>query len=123
MQPRSGAAYRELCFSLERDADEYALAQTRDPLALASAICKAALHQRVGLPAIGLGRQGRVALRLEHLLAGGRRRAGPRVERAAQLLAASMFALMLLVAAIGPVWALARPGSLPHIPGSSGWNC
>jgi hypothetical protein len=121
-QPGAKTAYRELCFSLERDADEYALRQTRDPLALASAICKAALAQRRTVPVLGLRGETRVSLRLEYLLAGGRQRAGAHVERAAQMLAALMFALVLFMAVAAPVWALARPGSLPHVP-VSGWDC
>jgi Zn-dependent protease with chaperone function len=122
-QPGAKAAYRELSFSLERDADEYALEQTRNPLALASAICKAALAQRDAIPAMGLRGESRVSLRLEYLLAGGRQRAGARVERAAQMLAALMLALVLFMAVAAPVWAMARPGSLPHVPGSLGWHC
>jgi hypothetical protein len=121
-QPGAKAAYRELCFSLERDADEYALRQTRNPLALASAICKAALAQRDTVPVMGLRGESRVSLRLEYLLAGGRQRAGARLERGAQMLAAAMLAVVLFLAVAAPVWALARPGSLPHVP-ASGWNC
>ena len=40
--PGSRAAERQLALSLERDADEQAVRSTGDPLALASAICKAA---------------------------------------------------------------------------------
>ncbi|MGI8512945.1 MAG: M56 family metallopeptidase [Solirubrobacteraceae bacterium] len=40
--PGSRRAIRELSFHLERDADQWALQRTHDPLALASAICKAA---------------------------------------------------------------------------------
>lgn len=121
-QPGAKAAYRELCFSLERDADEYALQQTRDPLALASAICKAALAQHHTVPALSLRGGTRVSLRLEYLLAGGRQRAATHFERAAQMLAALMLALALFMAVAAPAWALARPGSLPHVP-ASGWNC
>lgn len=46
--PGSGRAYLELHYHLERDADEYAVRSTGDPLALASAICKVA---GAGLPA------------------------------------------------------------------------
>jgi len=44
--PGSRRAFEELHFHLERDADEYAVRRTGDPLALANAICKAALPQR-----------------------------------------------------------------------------
>jgi hypothetical protein len=121
-QPGSKAAYRELCFSLERDADEYALQQTRDPLALASAICKAGLAQRRTVPVLGLRGDTRVTLRLEYLLAGGRQRAGAHFERAAQMLAALMLAVVLFMAVAAPAWAIAEPGTLPHLP-ASGWHC
>lgn len=44
--PGSRRAFEELHFHLERDADEYAVRRTGDPLALANAICKAALGDR-----------------------------------------------------------------------------
>lgn len=40
--PGARHAFRDLRFHLERDADEYAVRRTGDPLALASAICKVA---------------------------------------------------------------------------------
>ena len=40
--PGTNRAYRELHYHLERDADEYAVRRTGNPLALASAICKVA---------------------------------------------------------------------------------
>jgi hypothetical protein len=122
-QPGARAAYRELCFSLERDADEYALRQTVDPLALASAICKAALSPAGRLPATGLRGESRVSLRLESLLAGGSGRAAVPVERATRLLAVSMLALTLFLAVAAPAWAIVGPGCLPHLPSTSGWAC
>ena len=44
--PGSRRAFEELHFHLERDADEYAVRRTGDPLALANAICKAALGEK-----------------------------------------------------------------------------
>lgn len=44
--PGSNAAKRGLDLALERDADLFAVNHTSDPLALASAICKAAMGQR-----------------------------------------------------------------------------
>jgi hypothetical protein len=43
--PGTRAAARELLFHLERDADRFALARRHSAAALASAICKAALHE------------------------------------------------------------------------------
>ena len=100
--PASAAAERALHLSLERDADEYAVARTSDPLSLASAICKAAGS---GIPrALAALRGGEVAIRLHQLVEhGGRRRSSTAVERCAQLLAAVMaaatFALLVGVSA------------------------
>ncbi len=62
--PGSRRAIEELHFHLERDADEYAVRRTGDPLALANAICKAALgDQRHGAAAFSLaGHVGRARL-------------------------------------------------------------
>lgn len=38
--PGTKLAMKQFCFHLERDADQWAVARTRNPLALASAICK-----------------------------------------------------------------------------------
>jgi Zn-dependent protease with chaperone function len=123
-QPGTAAAYRELCFSLERDADEYALDQTRNPLALASAICKAAAGQAAGAtPLIGLHGRSRVTLRLEYLMAGGRQRASDTVEKGARMLALAMLGLTLFLAASGPGFALARGVILPGLPSAATWNC
>jgi Zn-dependent protease with chaperone function len=122
-QPGSAAVYRELCFSLERDADEYALAQTRNPLALASAICKAAMGQGPAAPLMGLHGRGRVALRLDYLLAGGRQRASYPVERGTRMLALAMLALTLFLAAVGSGLAVAHGVILPGLPGGVTWTC
>jgi Zn-dependent protease with chaperone function len=104
--PGTRAAHRGLEFSLERDADEYAVRHTRDPLALASAICKVA---RCTAPsfAVSLGGRGRVAQRVAHLLGEGVR-AGATREWASRLLAAAMAALVLAVSG-GIVWGIAAP--------------
>jgi hypothetical protein len=122
-QPGTAAAYRELCFSLERDADEYALAQTRNPLALASAICKAAAGQLPAAPLMGLHGRNRVALRLEYLMAGGRHRASNAVEKGARMLAIAMLALSLFLAASGPSFALEHGVILPGLPSGASWQC
>lgn len=107
--PGTAAAERELAFSLERDADEFAVSRTRNPLALASAICKAT-HARSASAAVpALGGRGSVAQRLDDLLAGGRRRSGRRLERSARVLALVMVTLVALVTVTVPSWALAAP--------------
>jgi hypothetical protein len=69
--PGTPAASRELLFHLERDADRFALRQ-HSPAALASAICKAALHEppqgRLGGVAFSLGGGGVVSRRVRQLL-------------------------------------------------------
>lgn len=64
--PGTQAAERELLFNLERDADEFAVRATNDPLALASAICKAAAGRAINYAAALQGRGG-MATRLSYL--------------------------------------------------------
>lgn len=113
--PGTVAAERGLALSLEREADEYAVAQTHDPLALASAICKAA-GGRFSVLAPGLGGRGAVAIRLECLLD---RRPAPRTrafERHVRWLASSLAVLTLALAPSAPAWAMAEqpPASPEH---------
>ena len=113
--PGTKRAERELAFSLERDADEYAVLRTRDPLALASAICKAATGDPS--PALtALGGRGRTTLRVEHLLAGARRPCAVALERSARTLAACLAVLALALGLTLPGWALAAP-SPAHVLG------
>ena len=121
--PGTNAAHRELAFNLERDADEYALSQTRDPLALASAICKAAAGQATAAPLMGLRGQSRLSLRLDYLMDGGRQRGSRQLERTVRALATVMLALTIFLAISAPSWALTRPDSLPPLPGSAAWHC
>lgn len=106
--PGTSRAQRELHFSLERDADEYAVGQTRDPLALASAICKAAIGPAAFRSATGLGGEGSVADRLGHLTgdAGG---ASTFAARATLALACLLAAITVGLWASLPTWALAAP--------------
>jgi Zn-dependent protease with chaperone function len=105
--PGTKAAARELRLCLERDADEYAVARTGDPLALASAICKAATRG-TPLGATGLGGSGRVVSRLDYLQGRGLR-AGHGLERGTRLLAASSATLVVALALTLPIWAMAVP--------------
>jgi hypothetical protein len=116
--PGTRAAQRELHFHLERDADEYAVAQTNDPLALASAICKAATSGPRGL--IALRGRGHARLRLGYLIDDKPGRAGPGLEAATRAVAV-LFAtasvavgVSLPVLAIGHVPAVALDADCHH---------
>lgn len=118
--PGTRRAEGELRFSLERDADEYAVRQTDDPLSLASAICKAA--GTAPLPsATGLGDGARVALRLDYL-AGSAPRAGRTLERGARLLGLGLTLMVLALSATLPSWALAAPRA-EHTVSAVGEHC
>ncbi|MGI8712202.1 MAG: M48 family metalloprotease [Solirubrobacteraceae bacterium] len=106
--PGTRSASAELAFHLERDADAYALARQHDPLALASAICKAALAtstEATHTP-VDAGRSvaGRVRLLCED--APDPRR---RLDRALGLAAAATVALTLWLALAAP--SVAAPGA------------
>lgn len=105
--PGTRVAQRGLIFNLERDADEYAVERTRDPLALASAIGKTAATALPGTA--GLVGRGGVALRMRYLLAGGRCRSTPGVERTARATAAVLGVLVVGLTATVPAWGVATP--------------
>lgn len=105
--PGTAAAERALRFQLERDADEYAVAHTRDPLALASAICKAATGG-VLAGATGLRGSGCVTMRLDYLEGDGQR-AGRALERGIQALAVALVLSCIGLLATLPSWAMAVP--------------
>lgn len=94
--PGTRAAHRELLFHLERDADAWALARRHDPLALASAICKAAgvASDRPALTALG----GACATRRVGELLDGP--SPPARSRPAIGAATAMVALVLLLTAV-----------------------
>ena len=106
--PGSRQALGQLRFHLERDADEYAVHRTGDPLALASVICKAARDEFPAGPALaGLAGHG-VPARLRLLLDRSEAHPSRAVELAGRVLAGSLVALILLLAAATP--ALAQTG-------------
>ena len=105
--PGTGTAHRGLVFNLERDADEYAVERTRDPLALASAIGKTAAGPLAGTA--GLAGKSGVALRMSYLMSGGICRSTSRVERAARAVAACLAVLVVGFTATLPAWAVAAP--------------
>jgi hypothetical protein len=109
--PGTRAAEERLVFSLERDADEYAVRKTRDPLALASAICKAlgAVPRPIGAALTG---RGRASARLTYLLERDRARRHAASEHAARALAVVLAALVLSLGASLPAWAASGPP--PH---------
>jgi hypothetical protein len=106
--PGTRAAQRGLRFQLERDADAYAVRRLRDPLALATAISKAAVDSAPpGLAS--LGGKGGVGLRLRELVEGGQVRSAT-AERGAKLLAVGLAALTICLGATSPGWAVQENG-------------
>jgi Zn-dependent protease with chaperone function len=88
--PGTRAAARELLFSLERDADRFALQQRHDPAVLARVICKVALGAKAfPVPSLALG--GGVVVRRVRLLLHG---AAPGVNIGLIALAPLMVALV-----------------------------
>lgn len=106
--PGTRTAEREFRLSLERDADAFAVRETNDPLALASAICKAAPGADFGgTAATALGGNGCLSARLDPLLGDLHR---PRwLDAAARLLAVVLVVQVAALAATVPAWALSRP--------------
>lgn len=105
--PGTRAAQRGLIFNLERDADEYAVERTRDPLALASAIGKTASVPLAGTA--GLAGKGGTALRMSYLMDGGKCRSTARVERATRVAAVLLTVLVVGLTATLPAWGVAAP--------------
>ncbi|MGH2847003.1 MAG: M48 family metalloprotease [Thermoleophilaceae bacterium] len=103
--PGARKARSGLLLSLERDADEYAVARTGNPLALASAICKVAGARRGldGLAAFGLDGAATSA-RLDCLLADGRRRGSAPLEGLVLAAAVLLFAVAAAGAAALVLW-------------------
>lgn len=92
--PGTRTAMRELAYQLERDADAFAVRRRHDPLALASAICKAAVGSVGGTTAVAtaLGGEGPASRRVAQLA--GSSPAG-RATRLTTILTAGMVALTI----------------------------
>ena len=109
--PGTTTAARRFAFSVERDADEYAVKTTGAPLALASAICKSAASGPPLRGALGVG-GAETAARVEHLLAGGRLGRSPASDRAALALAVSVAGVNLAVLADLALLLAPRPSAV-----------
>lgn len=101
--PGSKAALARLHFQLERDADEYAVRRTGDPLALASAICKAASAPSPASAVVNSLGGGGVAKRVDLLL--DAETSSPPARIAARALAALAAALTIALLAAAPTLA------------------
>jgi Zn-dependent protease with chaperone function len=112
--PGTRRAMRELMHHLERDADAWALARRNDPLALASAICKAATASSSAaappVAAIPLG-GGATTRRVRALADPGPRRRG---RHAVRLLAAAMVAMTLMAGSALPAAAWKADAAASH---------
>lgn len=110
--PGSKDAFSRLQFCLERDADEYAIERIASPMALASAICKAAVDRPEGARVMaGLAGFG-TATRLRLLLDRSKARPSAAAEVLGRALIASLVALVLITAAMTPALAQAGMASL-----------
>jgi Zn-dependent protease with chaperone function len=103
--PGSRSALSQLRFHLERDADDYAVRRTGDPLALASAICKAASRRGRGRIALSPLGGGNVGQRLDLLLSGetGARAPSALARSLAVALCGVAFVLILSAPAVAAV--------------------
>lgn len=112
--PGTRIAEREFRLSLERDADAYAVKATRDPLALASAICKAAPARPPRASAAYLDGAGSgITARLAALTEERSPRRG--LELAGRVLALLLVIQVAALAATIPSWALSRPAATPAV--------
>lgn len=113
--PGTPRAIRELAFHLERDADSWALRHRSDRLALASAICKAAIStDSTSTPATArLGETG-VRERVGQLLDDSATRSSMSATAALKALATAMVACTLMLAAILPTAAVAGARADAH---------
>ena len=108
--PGTRTAMRELVYHLERDADGWAIARRHDPLALASAICKAATGSLGATTGVATALGGGAATRRVRELAQPRATNGSGL--GLRVLAAVMITLTVSAAAALPA-AAARPDVAP----------
>ena len=100
--PGTRTATRQLAFHVERDADRWALRRRHDPLALASAICKAAaggLAPSVAMTSLGGSGEGLVERRVDELT---RSESPQRRHRALPVVAAASVLLTILALTVVP---------------------
>lgn len=102
--PGTRAAERRLAFHVERDADAYAVRVTRDPLALASAICKAATSSSPVLAS--LGGTGSTTMRVQSLLERDCTQGKAPLQGPALVLATLLTLVVISLVATLPVWGL-----------------
>ena len=112
--PGTSRAAAKLRFHLERDADQYAVAREHDPLALASAICKAATDGPLSPALMALGGSCGTTARLRLLSEGGQAAAGGR--RALRSVAVLLAILVTVIAAAMPAVAAAGVDRLASTP-------
>jgi hypothetical protein len=112
--PGSKDALCQVQFCLERDADEYAIDRTRNPIALASAICKAAADAPVPGPALATLAGSGAPARLRLLLDRSAARPSAWADFAARGLVSALVGIVLLTAAATPALAQAGVASLAN---------
>ncbi len=113
--PGTRRAVAELTFHLERDADAYAVARRHDPLALASAICKAAaLHHQA--PTFNPLADGRSVVSRVRVLSEPTPNRHRLLERSVGCVASAMLALTLWLAVAAPSFAASGGRELARTP-------
>jgi Zn-dependent protease with chaperone function len=100
--PGTNRAAAALAYHLERDADEYAIARRHDPLALASAICKAAGGRQLGTATMGLAGGEGLTARLTLLADRDPLQESGRGTRGLRVIAAGLAALVIALTAAVP---------------------
>ena len=113
--PGTRAAFAELAFHLERDADEYAVSRRHDPAALAGAICKAAGAVDPGPAFAGLGGS-HVSKRVAALIGQPRGRDGGGRTSAAIAVATAGIALVLALVVPAAAFGAASGTGTPQVP-------